>query len=301
MLSCGSDAGPLPEGKLGAYEMLRAKFHDAVRAQAAVIEMVKRQRPEAAAYLAEQRFTAEEQSELLARTHCQPPETYLLIGTDLTHKDSWMRMAAWDFRRAYIAAQAKDHPEATVVADARQRFGYSEGEAADLYRQARHTPEEEFIIGPAPRAPSVWYPCQTTPSPGVMRCPLGLMDLNTHNIVDDVVFNSFAPENTVVHYRPAPPGHPPGSPIAQAPAALIVTEGTLRDVPLPEPRFAEMAVLADTKNWRVLVGPAPLIRSTFTHLLFLDGRYAKFFEKIDERTAYNQERLQTWRLNFPQQ
>ncbi|HVM97697.1 MAG TPA: STT3 domain-containing protein [Candidatus Acidoferrales bacterium] len=298
MLSCGSDATPLPEGDRGAYGKVRAKLKDAVAAQAMVVELAKRDRDAAAAYLAAHGFTAAEQEDILASTHCAAPETYLIVGSELTSRDSWMRLAAWDFRRAYIAYEANSNSRDEVVADVSHRFGYSPQEAAALYDQARKQPREEFVIGPAPRAPSVWYPCRPGSEPSTLHCPLGLLDINTHTLIEEFVANTTLPQNSYFIYRRVDPGRGSGPAAQIAPGALVVAEEDLRDVQLPDPRFAETGVLFDTHDWRILVGPPPLIRSTFTHLLFLDGRYAKHFKKFDDRQSYNGDRLVTWRVRF---
>lgn len=300
MLSCGSDATPLPEGERGAFSRIERKLNDRIRAHQMLIDVVVRTRQEAAAYLAEHGFSDDEQEAILAVTHCRPPETYLVIGTDLTAKDSWMRLAAWDFQRAYIAQQAATQTEAAVVADVTQRFGYSPAEATSLYADAKRLPLADFVIGPAPRAPSVWYPCRPGSTPGEVHCPLGLFDVNTNKVLDEFVYNTFAPQRSIVRYRHAEPGHAPSPPVEQPPAALLIAANQLREVTLPTPRYADTAILLDERQWRILVGPAPLIRSTFTQLLFLDGRYAPYFEKFDERTSYDGNRLQTWRLRFPE-
>jgi hypothetical protein len=298
MMSCGSDATPLPEGRQSAYGKIHAKLNDAVKAQSMVIDLASRDREAAAAYLGEHGFSPAEQQDVLAATHCDPPETYLVIGTDLTRKDSWMRLAAWDFRRAYIAHEAAHRPQAELVADVVQRFGFSTPEATSLYEQARRLPRNDFIIGPAPRAPSVWYPCVPGSEPSIMHCRLGLLDINANKLLEEFVFNILAPQQSHFRYRHAEPGQPPGPPLDLPPGALIVAEHALNDVDLPEPRYNETGVLFDTQKWRILVGPPPLIRSTFTHLLFLDGRYAKHYEKFDERQSYTEDRLVTWRVRF---
>lgn len=299
MLGCGSDATPLAEGERGAYGLIHAKLGDPIHTQSVVVELANRSRADAGSYLTEQGFEAGEVEAVLAATHCDPPESYLLVDTELTAKDSWMRLGAWDFRRSYVYARAADGSESDVVSDITQRFGYGVDEARALYTDARRLGRVEFVIGATPRAPSVWYSCRPG-SPGIMRCPIGLFDLASRKMVDELVYHVHSPGRSVVRYRHAEPGRPPGAVSEQPPGALLVADAVLTDVNLPTPRYSEAAFLLDTRTWRVLVGPPLLIRSTFTHLLFLDGRYARHFEKVDERVTHTEGRLQTWRLRFPE-
>ena len=81
------------------------------------------------------------------------------------------------------------------------------------------------------------------------------------------------------------------------PAALVVaTEAGIEDVAFASPGDERLGVLVDVSGHRVLVGPPYLVRSTFTQLMFLDGRYARAFEKVDDRTGFAGERIVTWRV-----
>ena len=83
----------------------------------------------------------------------------------------------------------------------------------------------------------------------------------------------------------------------RAPAVLLVA-GLERvdDVPVDGVRDAELGVLADTVRRHVLVGSPDLLRSTFTRLMFLDGRFSTAFQPVDDRTAWPEERVRTWKV-----
>jgi len=51
-------------------------------------------------------------------------------------------------------------------------------------------------------------------------------------------------------------------------------------------------------NQRILVGTPDILRSTFTQLMFLDGRYARHFKKFDERDGYKGERVVVWKVEW---
>jgi hypothetical protein len=298
MLNCGSDASPLPDGEAGAYAKLLAKLNDAVAAQSTLIELVRRDRDGARALLAERGYTPAEQDAILAATHCDPPETYLVISHELTAKDAWMRMGAWDFMRAEIADQAQRRSQADAVADFVSRFALSPQEAERLYTEARTMPRSDFVIGPAPRAPSTWFPCRPAPDGPGLRCRLSLFDKASNNIIDELHVDVADPAKSRLHYRPVAPGGRPGASTEVAPDALVVAGSRLEDVPVPAPRYPGVAMLLDTANWRVLVAPPLFVRSLFAQLLFLDGRYATHFEKVAEHKALRDERVITWKVKY---
>jgi dolichyl-diphosphooligosaccharide--protein glycosyltransferase len=298
MLNCGSEATPLPEGRLGAYQKVLRTAGDATAAHAIVIELARLGRPAAAAHLAERGFTQQAVEDVLASTHCTPPETYLLLSSRLAEKDTWMRLGLWDMRRAYIAQAASRTPRSEAVADLTRRFGYTAAEAAALYARARATSRSDFAIGPAPRAPSDAYPCGPAREPGTLRCPLGLLDTASNRIVEEFIFNVAVPQRSRLRYRPTTPGRPSGSPVEIAPGALLIAETERVDVDLPQPRYGEVGVLLDTRTWRIRVGPPALIRSTFAQLLYLDGRYASHYTKVDERASDLNERVLAFKVKY---
>jgi hypothetical protein len=83
-----------------------------------------------------------------------------------------------------------------------------------------------------------------------------------------------------------------------APALVVVASasGLVRYTP-PEPAHPDIGVLVDVPNARVLVGAPAFLGSTLVQLLYLDGRYATRFAKVDERGVAG-ERVTTWALRW---
>lgn len=59
----------------------------------------------------------------------------------------------------------------------------------------------------------------------------------------------------------------------------------MRQVGFASPTYPDLAVLIDVPSARILVGALPLLQSTFVHLMYLDGRYAKHYRKHDDRAG----------------
>jgi len=94
------------------------------------------------------------------------------------------------------------------------------------------------------------------------------------------------------------PKHP-GSDLVAAPTLVVqaTADGRTETRTAGEPP-AEVAVLIDEPNQRVLVGAHDLIRSTFVHLLFLEGRYARHLRKVDDRPGVAGVRVVTWQVDW---
>jgi hypothetical protein len=83
------------------------------------------------------------------------------------------------------------------------------------------------------------------------------------------------------------------------PAVVVLAEAAgLHEIrPTTTTTDSQLAVLVDLLEHRVLVGTPELVGSTLVDLLYLNGRYAKHFEKFDERVGYDGERVVSWRIH----
>ena len=77
---------------------------------------------------------------------------------------------------------------------------------------------------------------------------------------------------------------------------LAGADPVVQEVAIEQPRDERFAVLVDVLGRRVLVGSPDLVRSTFTRLVFLDGRFSPGFQPVDDRTGYDNERVRTWKV-----
>jgi Ca2+/Na+ antiporter len=144
MLNCGSDATPLPEGKLGAYGKILAAGRDGAEAYAIVSAIVTMSEGEARSYLAQRGFTDSQRADILRSSHCAPPESFLILNSDLRRKAQvWMPLGLWDIRKAYIADRAALLSQDEALSDF-ARLDFPEPEALSLYSQAKtlRSPEE---------------------------------------------------------------------------------------------------------------------------------------------------------------
>jgi hypothetical protein len=260
MLSCGSDALPLPEGAAGAYAAVRRAGRDPATAFETVEALVERDLASARDYLAAHGFTRAEQEDVLRRTHCSPPDGYLLLTTRLLRS----RSALVDLAR----------------------------------RDPRRAPEEASRSGDAVReVPFLprWVRCDEMGRDGARVCPV-----RSSGSGGDGQLESFRYSDGAIDRAELVFGRGGGGPaIAGAPALILVAgrDGLRRIVP-EAPAHGEIGVLIDPEDRRILLGAPALLESTLVQLVFLDGRYAKRYEKVDERSSAG-ERVTAWRVRWP--
>jgi hypothetical protein len=159
----------------------------------------------------------------------------------------------------------------------------------------RRPPEDEEALWRDDLLTYDWVPCRVEVQ-GRWRCPVPDAPDGRPSWLREVSLDPAVPERArVVVLREE---RARGAAEAIGTPSLVVLAGAfgLREVPVASAVPARVAVLADLMQPRVLVGPADLVRSTFVQLMFLDGRYARLFEKIDEHDGLAGERVVTWRV-----
>lgn len=309
MLNCGSDALPTPEGSQGAYGKVLEKVGDGLVAHQMVTDLVTRTAAQAREYLAQRGFSPSEQDNVLRSTHCQPPESYLIVNGELVNITSaWLHLGLWDFRRAYIVNQARFFPLDEAVADLQQRFGYTEEEATRLYTQAKqlrsNSQVANFIAPKMSYLSSHWIPCRTEGegTGATLTCPVNLVASQAGSVLETVLIRPTAPLESKLHFRLSNTRRNRDLPAEGTPGVIIIAGAEEKeDIVFPSPTYPRVGILVDVPKQRILIGPPALLRSTFTHLFYLDGRYTKAFEKFDERLTYTGDRVVTWKVKWNSQ
>ena len=208
-----------------------------------------------------------------------------------------------------IALAARDRNAARAYL---LRRGFTSEAADDVLRATHCTPPPIYLVLTSSMAagrgwPSIgsWDPREDPPARGPSyvaprwsacaasgaswTCPIAPPTGNASSAVTAVDYRPDAPAETRMRTDRG----------ERAPAALLVAgPERVDDVPVDGVRDAELGVLVDTVRRRVLVGSPALLRSTFTRLMFLDGRFSPAFQPVDDRTAWPEERVRTWKIEI---
>ncbi len=302
MLDCGSDATPEPEGREGAYGKLLSYGVDGLKAEAMIGELARMGRRQAQVYLAQQKLSASAQADILRSTHCDPPASYLLLTSTMEPLGGWWYLGNWDFRKAYVVKHARLMPEAPAVADLVSRLGYSADEARSSYERAaalKSQPEEQKFIEPSTsNLNSAWFKCDRGDG-AALTCPADVR-LDDATVVKQVIFYPANPaDSRVVAVHKSADSGGATEEVQLTPAlVMIAAADQIREVSNPAPESAELAVLVDVAGARVRLSTPELLRSTFNSLMYLDGRYDKFFDRVHEETGFGGERVTLWRINW---
>jgi dolichyl-diphosphooligosaccharide--protein glycosyltransferase len=305
MLNCGSDASPQPEGAYGAYGNVLRVTGDPILSERIVRDLVVLDEAQAQAYLQEREFPPEDIAIILDRTHCESPEDYFITSGDMVGKAGvWAHFGLWDFQKSYIVQEARNLPEREAVPMLVERFGYSEAEATALYLEARSLRDEGAInafAAPWPGYITGWVGCQQVVNSSSFVCPLGItvgQQGNQQTIMEAFVFNGTDAESSTLAYGAYVGGQRVGGIANGTPSMMLVARETTQDTITFDNPMAVIGVLVDVPNRRILLADPALVQSTFTHLFYLDGRYAEHYTKFDDRTSFTGSRVLVWKVNW---
>src|SRR5438477_1120806 len=258
------------------------------------MEMARLSREQAAASLRGAGLPDRRAAALLRTGYCTPPQSFLVLTTDLLYSRGWLRFGMWDPGLAYIVELARRSTADAALPVIEQKYGLSEGAARSYYEAASRVRTEEDEIAFATPGAQIWsrdwQPCAI--EDGALRCPLDLGDFALGPHLQDAVVDPEHPERTRIRMLP----RPEAATIEATPALVeIARPDQLQDVPLPDATVG-LGVLVDSGQTRVFVGTPRVLHSMLVRLSLLDGRHSPQFQKIYDQLGIDRQRVTVWRI-----
>jgi len=280
MLACGSDATALPEEEQGAYGKL-VKYGLSPRvAGETVFHVASLDRGAASAYLAQLALSPDAAADVLRSTHCTPPPSYLLLSSAMPRSGG-----LWYSERPYSESP---HTNSET------------SQSSDDFSSDLSVGNANPIRNAESKLMDRWRPCIQL-SASDLLCRLDDMHVSDHETLELATVNLDAPDQSRLRVRVTSSSGGAAREQERIPATMLILKpDKILQLQMLSSGEPEVGIMIDVAKRRVLAGPPYLLRSTFTELLFLDGRYTKAFEKIDERSGPHEERVTTWRINWGQ-
>jgi dolichyl-diphosphooligosaccharide--protein glycosyltransferase len=306
MLNCGNDAFPGQEGWEGAYGRTLNVTQDPIKSEEIVRQIVGMDSElRMKSYLSKQGISEADQERILERVTCESPEDYFITSGDMIGKAGvWAHFGLWNFTKAYVAQTAKDLPRDEAVADLTARFGLSVEEAEQLYFDARTLRTEGEINQFAAPWPGYltgsWVSCQRRNE--TIACPLGFgvgQQGSTQTVIEGFIVNTSNTSTATFQFAGFQNGRKVTDSQSGRPGEIVLAfeDGMARTV-FQNASTPGIGVLVDVPNNRILLADPLLLRSTFTHLYFLDGRYSNHFEKFYDAQSFTGSRVVIWKVNW---
>jgi hypothetical protein len=293
MLNCASDAFPNPEGAIGAIGKIEATGRDSHASYSIVAGLTVRNRAQAEAFLTEHGFSAPERQEILAASHCDPPDSYLLLSNVLLHKvNRLFGIGQRDPRGRDLAKRIQNMSAREAIAWFTAEFGYTRAEAVALYWRIKAPiggQTREFVD-------KAWRHCRARGDDGTMACPISLPS-KAGEVRGQFIYRHG--DWSKAYFIFTSSGQRGIQLINGTPGLFMVAEGNRLLNVLPKNAIhPKIGVLLDPAKRRIRVGTPAILRSVLVQLLVLDGQYTNLFEKLDERAVSTGERVSTWRVNW---
>ncbi len=287
MLNCGSAAYPEPEGALGAFGRLLASGVSQERAYAAVLALASMDEVEAARHLGAMGLSDPQVADVMMATHCRPAPAFLLVPSTLIYSVGWRTLGGVSLVDAVASAKRGAKRERAIQA-LTKRFGLSPEQAGEALRRADRRKDRGARRGFATAA---WVPCEEG-ADAKWRCETGIR-LPSGEVTRAVLVDPADLSKARIVVRDSA-----GDEVERSPDSIIVagTEG-LKTFQVDTASRVEPALLIDLEQRRVLLGSDQILRSTFTGLMFLDGRYHGRFREFDRRGG-RQGQIVTWEIEW---
>jgi len=131
-----------------------------------------------------------------------------------------------------------------------------------------------------------------------MACAIGMAMGPGAPVLHTFTYRSASPQDARLHSLERRRGTLSDATTEGTPAAVLLAGAEhMAQVGFASPTYPDLAVLIDVPGARILVGAPPLLQSTFVHLMYLDGRYARHYQKHDDRAGLR-ERVVTWKIKW---
>lgn len=286
MLNCASDAAPEPEGSLGAFAALEDAGLSTAVAHTALSRIATLRREEALRYLEGMRLSPDDAAAVLERTHCTPAPAYLLLHDDLVRSTGWRLFAGWDHLESAIIAAGDRADRGAVARRIAAEFAVDPSVALAAFDRVSAAGFRRPAM-PSFGTPS-WAQCSGVE---LLHCPVGTR-LGAHVNLRAVSIPAADPAAAALIVEPGRGRRESVTPGT----VLVVTPDGIRNL-TPGREGSPDSILFDPSGPHVLIGPAQLLRSTFTHLMFLDGRFLHRFESFDHARGIRGD-IRTWRISW---
>ncbi|HLC88744.1 MAG TPA: STT3 domain-containing protein [Candidatus Nanoarchaeia archaeon] len=274
MLNCGQEKPPHVLEEFFAGDTVKAV--DVLNRM-----MVLNDKQKAIQLLKQEGLTNEQTAEIIKVTYCDDLfEQYYITSDDMIGKSGvWGHFGSWDFERAsmYNSVTKNKLSGKQILAE---RFNLTPEQADEYYYQITTTPADQWI-GPWPGYQGN-AACNQDVNKNQLECTLNLGQGTANLIIDLKTMNASIPSPNGNYY----------------PNSLVyATKEGIEEKQYQE-NLIGMSVILLPESSQVLLAHPLQAKSIFTQLFFFNGHGLKCFQKFDDRTSFNNQRIVTWKVDF---
>jgi hypothetical protein len=272
---------------------LYAKSNDTLLAYQEMSQLLTLDKEDAQTYLLSEGFTQEETTEILENTHCEPPESFIIVSEDMVGKAGvWSHFGLWDFEKAYMydtylntANQQEFSKQVT------QKLSIDEVTATTYYLELDQLPNRQAAnqwISPYPGYAGMRSCTRNTEQ---ITCNLGIQvgqQQGTTIVANQLIVPLDDPSNSTVTLAAQ------GQVIAESKPTSIVVDG--QEYTNSEGDFS---LSMNIKENRVVIAQPELTQSLFTELFFFENE-GEYFTELTRAQQITGGKIIIYEVNWDQ-
>ncbi len=204
---------------------------------------------------------------VLEKTHCDPPENYLIVSEDMIGKSGvWAHFGGWNFERAYIWLVLKNKPQDEAVQYMMDYFNYSKSDAERVYYDVKSIADEGSAngwISPWPSFQSGFTQCALR-GKDRLECDSGIqVNLESHEVRINTPQGIGIPKKFVY--------------IDEKTNELVKKEYNNSNLDLA------IILVPRGGTYGVIIASPQLAMSMFTRLFFMEGHGLRYFTPFNSQ------------------
>ncbi len=272
MLDCGANTG---------YEKIHEVIKDTDQAVDTTYKIISLSRESAGEYLKTKGFSEAQIADLLKRTHCSPPEDYFITSEDMIGKSGvWAHFGSWNFDKANIWVNTKGKSREETVKFILENTNYSKEEAEKIYFEISAMKDEREVnnwIAPWPSYASGPVGCTLIKNTTIVECGNGVK-------IDMETYDSFVPTQQGVRSLDA--------------LSYFEGDDMKERIGNNTMGIAGNIVQSGPETYTLFLMQAPLQKSIFHRLFYLNAKGLNHFDKLIERRSVTGQNIIVWKVNW---
>jgi asparagine N-glycosylation enzyme membrane subunit Stt3 len=260
MLDCGSN---------NAFDNLDMVLNNSPKSIDIIYEIIVQDKNTAINTLLGFGLTEKQAADVIANTHCEPPENYFITSEDMVGKSGvWAHFGSWDFYKSEMYMRVKNTRKENGINILTTDYGLSEQEASKTYYDIQIEEANDWI------APWPSYAQN-------IRCLPGNNTLNCGGIVIDF-------DNKVVDY--------PKQDQIKLKEVLYLSDSGLKSINVDEKGSFSLSVLPGERT--ALFMSSELTHSMFNILFYYSGEGLEHFDLVKHTTTLTGQDIYVWKVDW---
>jgi dolichyl-phosphooligosaccharide-protein glycotransferase len=275
MLDCGGNT---------AFNEIDKKIKEVPASVSLLNEIILLDNEEAATLLANKGFVQTEIEDIVANTHCKPPEGFVIASDDMIGKSGvWGHFGSWDFIRSAMVFKTRKLPRAEAIPILVNDFNLTEELAGKTYDEIINSDPNRWI-SPWPSYQGGLHPCVAEGK--VINCGLRISnDATVELSIDTLTMDATIPGQQGV-LRPN--------------SLTFAANDGIHNIEFDGPTtgFSIILIPRGDNQFAAIISDPLQANSLFTKMYFYEGHGLRCFDPFDNRNQITGGRIFIYKVDW---